>query len=92
MKGHALESLVAVGLSCGLRRGEMLGLQWADVDLDTGLLQVRRALQRFGGDSAARRPLLAQQQQIRKALADPTIADDQRNALRQELALIPQIT
>ena len=71
VKGHALESLVAVGLSCGLRRGEMLGLQWADVDLDTGLLQVRRALQRFGGDSAARRPLLAQQQQIRKAQSLP---------------------
>lgn len=33
----------------GLRIGEALGLKWSDVDLDTGRLQVRRALQRQRG-------------------------------------------
>jgi integrase len=38
-----------VGLALGLRQGETLGLWWSDVDLDTGLLRVRRALQRQRG-------------------------------------------
>ena len=35
--------------TAGLRIGEALGLKWNDVDLDTGRLQVRRALQRQRG-------------------------------------------
>jgi integrase len=35
-----------VGLALGLRQGEALGLWWEDIDLATGLLRVRRALQR----------------------------------------------
>ena len=50
---HPLDAFVTVALGCGLRLGEALGLQWADVDLDAGTLQVRRAVQRFGGDAAA---------------------------------------
>ena len=38
-----------VGLALGLRQGEALGLWWEDIDLDTGLLRVRRALQRQRG-------------------------------------------
>ncbi|MFJ5996777.1 tyrosine-type recombinase/integrase [Streptomyces sp. NPDC092370] len=33
----------------GLRRGELLGLRWSDVDLHEGVLTVRQALQRVGG-------------------------------------------
>ena len=36
-----------VALTLGLRQGEILGLQWADVDLVSRRLQVRHALQRF---------------------------------------------
>ncbi|NMR18681.1 site-specific integrase [Cellulomonas fimi] len=35
-----------LAISLGLRRGEVLGLSWADVDLDAGRLQVRRQLER----------------------------------------------
>jgi len=35
-----------VGLSLGLRQGEVLGLQWSDVELDAGRLHVRRSLRR----------------------------------------------
>lgn len=35
-----------LALALGLRRGEVLGLQWPDVDLDEGVLTVRRQLQR----------------------------------------------
>jgi integrase len=41
-----LEALYVVALSTGLRQGEALALRWADVDLDSGSLQVRGTLQR----------------------------------------------
>lgn len=34
----------------GLRRGEVLGLRWSDVDLYEGVVTVRQALQRVGGE------------------------------------------
>lgn len=37
----------SVGLACGLRQGETLGLRWQYVDLDTGLLRVWHQLQRL---------------------------------------------
>ncbi len=36
-------------IALGLRRGEVLGLRWRDVDLDDGVLHVRQQLQRAGG-------------------------------------------
>jgi len=65
---HPLDAFVTVALGCGLRLGEALGLQWTDVDLDAGKLDVRRAVQRFGGDAAVRRPLLAERKRLRAAL------------------------
>jgi hypothetical protein len=32
-----------------MRRGEVLGLRWADVDLESGVIRVRQQLQRVGG-------------------------------------------
>lgn len=37
-----------LALSLGLRQGEALGLQWHDIDLDQGVLLVRRQIQRVG--------------------------------------------
>lgn len=31
----------ALGLACGLRRGEIIGLHWSDLDLDSGIIHVR---------------------------------------------------
>ena len=39
-----LEALYVVAITAGLRRGELLGLKWEDLDLDAGMLQVRRTL------------------------------------------------
>ncbi len=38
--GHRLAALYAIALGLGLRRGEVLALRWADVDLDVGTLRV----------------------------------------------------
>ena len=45
---HHLYPLIVVAVSCGLREGELLGLQWPDVDLDRDVLRVRHALERLG--------------------------------------------
>jgi integrase len=39
-----LYALWALALTTGLRRVELLGLYWGDVDLDGGRLTVRRAI------------------------------------------------
>nr|MBA2521198.1 site-specific integrase [Chloroflexia bacterium] len=44
-----LAALWRLALLCGLRRGELLGLRWDDVDLDRGTLAVRRTLSRGNG-------------------------------------------
>lgn len=41
-------ALIATALGTGLRQGELLGLTWADVDLDGGVVCVRRQLGRDG--------------------------------------------
>lgn len=38
--------MIVVALRCGLRQGELLGLQWSDVDLKKGLLRVKRTVYR----------------------------------------------
>ena len=44
VKGSPLEALYVLAVTTGLRKGELLGLKWSDVDLDVGLLQVKRSL------------------------------------------------
>jgi integrase len=43
--GTRFHTPVALGLGTGMRRGEILGLQWVDVEVDTAVLRVRRTLQ-----------------------------------------------
>jgi integrase len=45
-RGDRLEALYVLAVTAGLRRGELLGLRWQDVDLERGYLQVRQQLVR----------------------------------------------
>jgi len=45
LAGHALHPIAALAVSSGLRRGELLGLQWADIDLDAATLRVERSVE-----------------------------------------------
>ena len=48
-RGEAIEGLVTVAISTGVRLGEALGLQWRDVDLDRRQLRINKSLQRVSG-------------------------------------------
>ncbi len=45
--GDPLEPLYLTAVTTGMRSGELLGLQWQDVDLDAARIQVRRTLYRL---------------------------------------------
>jgi integrase len=49
-QGHRLGALVTVGVMLGLRPGELCGLRWADIDLDSAVLHVRQARKRESGE------------------------------------------
>jgi integrase len=44
-RGHPYEALFYLALTTGLRKGELLGLLWEDVDWEKGTLRIERQLQ-----------------------------------------------
>ncbi|MGW0625996.1 tyrosine-type recombinase/integrase [Streptomyces sp. NPDC002758] len=82
----------AVALALGLRQGEALGLKWADVDLDRGVLMVRRSRRRpryaHGcGDTCGRKPGYCPQRQR----TNPETADTKSRAGRRAVGLPAQL-
>jgi integrase len=47
-RGDRLEALYVLALNTGMRQGELLALKWDDVDLERGVLRVRRTLTHSG--------------------------------------------
>ena len=45
LRGHSLHSITVLALATGMRRGELAGLRWADIDLDGAKLRVERSLE-----------------------------------------------
>lgn len=41
--------IVSLGLFCGLRPGEVFGLQWEDIDLENHVMKIRHSYSRKGG-------------------------------------------
>jgi integrase len=48
--GERLAAVFTVGLALGMRRGEVLGLRWDDIDFDARTISVKQAVQRSGGE------------------------------------------
>lgn len=44
---HPNRALFVLAIATGMRRGELLGLKWQDVDLNTGTVHIRRILSRI---------------------------------------------
>lgn len=58
-RGHPLEALVVLALTSGLRRGELLGLHWSDIEeLDDGgaIIRVRRNVVQPGKELIVQEP------------------------------------
>jgi integrase len=49
-EGHRWHALLVLALSTGMRRGELLALRWADVDLEAGHITVRATMNRIDGE------------------------------------------
>ena len=48
-RGNHLEALYVLAVHTGMRQGELLGLKWGDVDLESGVIRIRRTLTRNKG-------------------------------------------
>lgn len=77
---YALYALYVLAIATGMRQGELLGLQWVDIDLKTGTLAVRRTLIRLKGRNIIGEPKTAKS---KRQIKLPSFAVD---ALRQHKA------
>jgi integrase len=48
LKGRALYTKVVVALFTGIRRGELLGLRWSDIDTDAKTMHIERSIEQIG--------------------------------------------
>jgi integrase len=55
-RGNRLEALYVLAVHTGMRQGELLALNWEDVDLNEGVVRVSRTLTRDGGRLAIGEP------------------------------------
>jgi integrase len=52
-RDHRMHALYVLALTTGMRQGELLGLKWGDLDVNAGVLAVRRSLQWQRGNGYA---------------------------------------
>jgi integrase len=80
VEGTAIHVPVLITLATGMRRGEVLGLRWSDIDFAAGSLAVRQTLQEAEGKRTFKEPKTPKS---RRVIALPTVALE---ALRQHRA------
>jgi integrase len=51
-KGGRFEAIYTVALTLGMRRGEVLGLRWSDIDMDGRAIRVNQSMQRLSTGSS----------------------------------------
>ncbi|MFF7634315.1 tyrosine-type recombinase/integrase [Kitasatospora sp. NPDC008050] len=73
VQGHRLHALFELALRTGLRKGELLGLRWEDLDLAGGTASIRRTLQRTRTGGLATLPTKTLSSERRIALPTPCL-------------------
>ncbi|MER7708414.1 site-specific integrase [Kitasatospora sp. NPDC097605] len=68
VRGHRPQALFELALRTGLRKGELLGVRWEDLDLTGGTASVRRTLQRTNSSGLTALPTKTQSSERRIAL------------------------
>jgi integrase len=71
MRGTSIFPQVVVLIATGLRRGELMGLQWCDLDLDEGRLRVERSIESMAAGLRVKGPKAAHG---RRLIALPDVA------------------
>jgi integrase len=85
VRGDALEGIITLVLALTLRRGEVLGLKWDDVDFEHRCLYIRRTVSRIGGKmGVVERPPKSKAGRRVLPLPDFVIAVLHREQKRQE--------
>lgn len=79
-RDHRLEALFLLALATGMRRGELLGLKWQDINFQSETLQVRRMLTRV--PTKVRKP-----QGATYVEAEPKTEKGRRNILLPQFVL-----
>jgi integrase len=77
--GHKWEALYTLALATGMRRGELLGLKWQDINMQTGTLQVRRILTRVPAPTEEKRHIYIE--------AEPKTQHSRRSVIIASFAL-----
>ncbi|KIE28161.1 integrase [Streptomyces sp. MUSC 125] len=67
-RGHRLHALFELALHTGLRKGELLGLRWEDLNLDASTAAIRRTLQRTNAGGLTTLPTKTRASERRIAL------------------------
>jgi len=83
-KTDRLHALYELALRTGLRKGELLGLRWEDLDLDAGTASIRRSLQRTRTRGLTALPTKTRASERRIALPTECIHSLKSHRERQE--------
>jgi integrase len=88
-EGTRLHTPMLLAISTGMRRGEILGLRWQDIDLVSGLVSVRRSLQETKAGVSFKEP---KSRRSRRPITLPSLAIEmlkahQESQLKTKLAL-----
>jgi integrase len=90
VKDDRLFAAMFLELGTGVRRGELLGLRWQDLDLEAGVLHVRQTLVRVGNHEAAaggrRTRLIFQEPKTEQSRRTIPIPEEIIEALRRHKA------
>ena len=83
--GTDFQVAIVVATGTGLRRGELLGLRWSDVDLESRRLIVRRSVETVKGVTRTKSPKTARS--ARTIALPPFVVDVLRNERERQSAL-----
>ena len=80
--GHRLSTIITLALATGLRRGELLGLKWQDINFKDGILQVKRTLIYVNGEG--HKEVEPKTKKSKRTIKVPTFALEALKAHRKE--------
>ncbi|MHC6630517.1 tyrosine-type recombinase/integrase [Streptomyces globosus] len=84
-RADRLQALYELALRTGLRKGELLGLHWEDLDLTTGTASIRRSLQRTRTGGLTHLPTKTRASERRIALPTECLHSLKEHKERQDM-------